>query len=496
MVWGPHDGPQGPPPGRPGWPSPLGQPTWPSAPGQTAWSRPYVPPQAPAEPAVPEPPADADPFTRAEHAVRATIAAPWWRAATPVQRQQALLPRLLSLPDHSWWLYGAWARWYRWHPADGRWFPAPPPRSAATREAARPGQPAPMIAAEILPTGPDFAQDYGLPLSVTGSPVSGALLFRLRSVVAEAAQAPPADYPLGWSHFLHGTPSTVAATWSSMLWCASVPVFDPDLDLSLLGLWEAHLAQPLGTGRLRWLPPPPLHTILSLYAERLRAGRPDAANQLVRCMVMTAQALRDDPRFRIRAAALLSMIEPLQANPALDHRALPYGDQAVEREWHRRCAAPLAASLFADSAPGECFQLAFYDFATALTPLCGDTGEPAHLEPRHAATALLAADMAGYRPDLATPVGGWLDPELRALLSAVIDDPAHELRRLWPAQGRLPDALGPDGTDSTDGTAATIEALSGAAATAIAWTRLAGGIPLPPDGFTVANAFAAHLDGL
>jgi hypothetical protein len=309
--------------------------------------------------------------------------------------------------------------------------------------------------------------------------------------MSEAAQAPPTDYPLGWNFFLHGTPSTIAATWSTTLWCASVPAFDPQVHHDLLDLWNPHLAQPYGDqGRLRWLAPPPLHTIIGLYAERLRAGRPHAAAQLIRCMVMTAQALRDDPRFRLRATALLAMIEPLQANPALDHSALPYGDQAVERAWRTRCPAPLAATLFADSAPGERFQLAFYDLATALHPLCGDPADPAFIEPRHAATALLAADMAAYRPDLATPVSRWLDPELRTLLTDIVQQVTHPLRDLWPTDDTPSPRLTPTAPDTA------LAVLSASAAVGFAWSRLAGGIPIPPRGFTVPNAYIAHLDTL
>lgn len=405
------------------------------------------------------------------------------------------MPRLVSLPDHTWWMYGAWARWYRWHPADGRWFPCAPPQGSIARRAARPAQPGlnpPAIPAEILPTGPDFAYDYGLPLAVAGKAVSGALAYRLRSVIQEAALAPSMDYPLGWSYFLHGTPSTIAATWSAMLWCAAVPVFDPDVDSSLLDLWEPYLAQPFDDhhGRLRWMVPPLLRTIIALYAERMRAGRADAAGQIVRCMVMTAQALRDDPRFQVRASALLSIIEPLQANPALDHRALPYGDQAMEREWMSRCPPALAATLFSDTAPGERFQMACYDLATALQPMCGDPDSTAFVEPRHAAVALLAADLAGYRPDLAAPLGNWLDPEMRGLLTDVLQQTGHGLRKLWPSRGRPPAGFRPPDAETA------LKVLSAAAAVDFAWCRLAHGIPIPPDGFTVPDAFATLLDDL
>jgi hypothetical protein len=404
-----------------------------------------------------------------------------------------LVPQLVTLPDHTWWAYGAWARWYRWHPADGRWFPCPTPRATAVRgsaRAARPGLAPPPVAMEILPAGPDLGHGLDPPLAITGGPVSGALAYRLRQVVAQAALAPVVDYPLGWGHFLHGTPSTVAATWSTMLWCASVPLFDAGADAGLLELWQPYLAQRLtGDARLRWLTPPPLATVVGLYADRLRAGRPDTAGQIARCMVMTAQALREDPRFETKATALLSMLEPVLSNPAVDQPALPYGDQAMELHWSIRCPAHLAPVLFADTAPGPRFQLAFYDLAEALEPMCGDPEDADFVEPRHAAVALLAADMAGYRPDLATPVGDWLDPELRTLLAAILQDPEHALRRLWPAPGTAPTGLRP----ATAGSAS--RPLSAAAALDFAWCRLAGGVPVPAEGFPVPDALAAMLGG-
>jgi hypothetical protein len=475
VVWGPPG-----PPG-PGWPNPHAQPTWPSTP---------LPPRL--TPPPPDRDHFTDPFEQAERDTRATVAAPWWPQAAPVHRQQALAPRLLGLPDHTWWMYGAWAHWYRRHPADGRWFPCPPPQATATRRSAfspHQGFAPPAIPAELLPTGPDFTHDLGIPLAIAGTPVSGAAVYRLRQIITEAALAPPADHPLGWSHFLHGTPSTVAATWSTMLWCAAVPLFDPHVDAPLLDLWKPYLAEPFAdNGRLRWLVSPLLRTIIGLYAERLHAGRPDAAGQIARCMAMTAQALRDDPRFQVRATALLAMLEPIQLNPAVDHHVLGYGEQAVEREWIKRCPAPLLSAVFGDTAPGECFQFAFYDLAVAVTPLCGDPDGAASLEPRHAAIALIAADMAGYRPDLAGLVGTWLDPELRALLLSVLEQPGHPLRALWPVRGTMPESFRPASPS------VALDVLSATAALDFAWCRLAKGITVPPDGFGVPAAFAAVLD--
>lgn len=486
MAWA-YPGPGGPGP----FPaSPYTQATWPSIP---------IPPQLPygVVPPVPHEPeptqqqgggALPDPFQQAEHDIRATVAAPWWPTSAPIHRQQALAVRLLTLPDQTWWLYGAWARWYRWHPADGHWFPCPPPQDPDVRRSAlypQPGFAPPAIPAELLPTGPDFSFDLGTPLAVAGRPLSGAALYRLQKIVTEAALAPAADYPLGWNHFLHGTPSTVAAAWSTLVWCADTPLFDPEVDGQLLELWEPYLAQPPAPqGRFRWLTAPPLTAITGLYVERLTGGRPDAAGHLARHMAMTAQALRDDPRFHARATTLLAMIEPLQLNPAADAPALVHGPQGVEREWLGRCPAALATTLFSDTAPGEHFQLAFYDLATTLSPLAAAQST----EPRHLAVALLAADLGGYRADLAEPIGRWLDPELRALLTGILEVPGHGLRELWPREGDLPDALRPADPSTA------LRILSAMAALDFAWCHLANGLPIPATGFPTPDAFARYLD--
>jgi hypothetical protein len=182
------------------------------------------------------------------------------------------------------------------------------------------------------------------------------------------------------------------------------------------------------------------------------------------------------------------MLEPIQLNPAVDHHALGYGEQAVEREWIKRCPAPLLSAVFGDTAPGECFQLAFYDLAVAVAPMCGDPDSTTFMEPRHAAIALIAADMAGYRPDLAGLVGTWLDPELRGLLMSVLEQPGHPLRELWPTRGKLPESFRPPDASTA------LDVLSATAALDFAWCRLAKDIPIPPDGFTIPEAFAAILD--
>lgn len=407
-----------------------------------------------------------------------------------MQRQQVLSPHLLTLPDGSWWVFGSGGRWYRLHPADLRWHLCPPPAATMTRRSARPappGSPPPQIPPQVFPRGPDLAADREPPTAVVGRPVPGNILFQLRQILSQAGSAPAADYPLSWRFFASGTPSTVAVTWAAMLWCASVPVFD--LEAPVLELWQPYLSGPLEShGRMRWLLPPSLGGICALPAERLRAGRPDAAGQLARFMVMTARALREDPRFRFRADALLAMVEPILSQPAIDREAVGYGDTAVEQRWMRRCPPPLSAALSWDTSPGECFRQAWYDLASALRPVCGDPDGPGFIEPRNAATAMLAADMASYRPDLAGKVGGWLDPEAGKLLGAILGDPGHPLRRLWPKGGRLPDGLAGAKGDA-------VTAVLGAAVMMdLSWCRLAGGIPIPPDGFTVPDACLAGLE--
>ncbi|GAA2089847.1 hypothetical protein [Actinomadura alba] len=498
--------PDGPPlPGRAdrhGLPTVPGIPIPPGAsyrPVQPMRPPPEVTGAPPHDPAVPppvgEPPAvEGDPFTLAEHHTRAAVTGPWWAGAAPAHRRQVLAPHLLMLPDLTWWTYGAWARWYRWHPSDGRWVPCPPPGAAAARRSAvpvGPGTMPPPVPAEILPAAHDAGPAPWPPRAVAGQDVPDALADRLRQVVTQAALTPAADYPLAWNHFLHGTPSTIAATWSTMVWCASVPLFDSEAENDLLGLWKPYLAHPVGgPGRLRWLMPPPLRTIAGLYAERLRAGRPDAASQIARNMLMTAQAVRDDQRFEPKASALQAILEPVLEGPGIDHPAIPYGDQAMERHWSMRCPPALAPTLFADTAPGPGFQLALYDLAEAVRPLCGDPEDADFVEPRHAAVALLAADLEGYRPDLATPIGEWLDPETRGMLAAVLREPGHRLRALWPSRGRPPEPFRP--ADAEEAAAV----LGAAAAVDFAWCRLVHDIPIPAGGFAVPGAYAATLGEL
>jgi hypothetical protein len=103
-----------------------------------------------------------DPFAVAEGDTRAMVTAGWWAGAPPQQRQNLIAGRTLALPDGSWWLFGAWGRWYRWTPVDGQWHLCPPPRLHLTRVSARPlqqGMHVPPVPPHVVPTGPDLAYD-------------------------------------------------------------------------------------------------------------------------------------------------------------------------------------------------------------------------------------------------------------------------------------------------------------------------------------------------
>ena len=80
-----------------------------------------------------------------------------------------------------------------------------------------------------------------------------------------------------------------------------------------------------------------LDDLVALYGERVRAGHPEAAFRLVALMADTADAVRDDPRFRRRADALLTMLDPLLRRIAQDHSVAHHGDDAVRRAWLSRC---------------------------------------------------------------------------------------------------------------------------------------------------------------
>ncbi|HZB29389.1 MAG TPA: AAA family ATPase, partial [Streptosporangiaceae bacterium] len=460
-----------------------------------AWGPGYVgaPPPAPQH----------DPFTAAERETRAMVSAGWWPGAPQQQRQHAIAGRMLALPDGTWWLFGAWARWYRWHPSDRQWYLCPPPRATATRAAGRParlGAPPPALPPHVLPAGPDFHYGGPRPLPFVGHELAPELSSQVKATIAAAAALPAEDYPHWWALFPSSVPSTVAATWGAMLWCAAAPVFDSRLDEQLLGLWSPYRARPLP--RLdgpRWLTPPPLEALVGLYAERLRSGRVDAAIVVLRTLWAVANALRGDQRFQARADALLAILGATLNNPTIDYGTLPYGDQALVQQWLTRCPPQLAPAVRIESSPGDNVRHAYYDLAQVVAEVAGDPADPGYIEPRLVAAALIAADLAVVRQDVVSKVVPWLDPEIRYTIQAILRQSGHPLRALWPKDLRLPDMLcgGLGAGDAGDAAAARNRGvfLATMYAADLSWCRLGGGIPARPRGFPVPTAAIAEIIG-
>ncbi|OLT27802.1 hypothetical protein BJF79_42345 [Actinomadura sp. CNU-125] len=122
--------------------------------------------------------------------------------------------------------------------------------------------------------------------------------------------------------------------------------------------------------------------------------------------------------------------------------------------------------------------------------LSGDPADPAYIEPRLVAAALLAADLAVVRRDVAGSIVPWLDPEIRYTVQAVTDQQGHPLRRLWPDDMRLPEPL-----RSAAGSGPGAESLLAAMYEVdLAWCRL-GGMPARPRGFPVPTAVVAGIIG-
>ncbi|MEV0402891.1 hypothetical protein [Actinoallomurus sp. NPDC050550] len=438
-----------------------------------------------------------DPFAVVERDTRAMVTAGWWATTPPLQRQNLTAGRMLVLPDGTWWLFGAWARWYRWLPADGQWHLCPPPRLPMTRTSARPlaqGMAVPRIPPHLVPSGPDFSQEPPQALPFVDVDVRPEVTSRVRATLESAAALPPHDYPHWWGAFSSSTPSTVAVGWGVMLWSAAAPVFYSGLDAQLLDIWSPYRARPLpDVDGPRWLTPPPLESLVGLYAERLRAHRVDAAVVILRTMWAMASALRQDARFRPRADALLAVLGSTLHNPTVDYAALPYGDQAIVQQWLTRCPPVLAPALRIEASAGEHFRNAFYDLALTLASVAGDPAEQGYVEPRLIAAALLAADLAVVRRDVAAQVIGWLDPETRRTTQAILTGPDHPLRRFWPQDNRLPpllrrrvEKLRPSARGAL---LATMYALD------LAWCRLGGGIPARPRGFPVPVAILSETLG-
>jgi hypothetical protein len=415
-----------------------------------------------------------DPFAAIEADVRAMTSSPWWMAAVPPQRADAITARMLAGAGE-WWLFGVWGRWYRCG-LDGNWHLCPPPFDPAARQAVMPAPPGagrPPVPPSIMPAGPDLTPGPLAADGLFGAPPPPPLLARLQQSLGAAAGVSAAQFPMQDPQFTPGTPSPVAVCLFAVLWCAGAPV--ADADHPILGLFGRHLTG-AGAGP-RWFLQPDLPLIVGAYTERLRAGDPMGAAHVVRTLWETAEALRGDDAFRPRADALAAMTGATMQMIQSDHGGVRFGDAAVVQEWLRRCPPQLRVALLRETAPGDHFRLACYDLAAAAAALPAAAAGPA--EARRVALALLAADLDGAPGSVGT-VMPWLDPDGVRTLQA-FGQPDHPLRRLWPVDGTFPDAVAGADPQILRGL------LAASYAADLAWCRLAG-MPPPRPGFTVPAA--------
>ncbi|MFG1880226.1 hypothetical protein ACGFIV_35900 [Sphaerisporangium sp. NPDC049003] len=422
-----------------------------------------------------------DPFDAIERDVRVMIADPRWADVPAHTQAQAMAARLLLTPDGGCWLFGRHARWYRHDPADGQWHLSAPPAGPRARASARPPHPAPLIPEHLLPTAADLTFDRGSTQAFVGPDVPHQVTQRLRALLDTGrGMKPDASYVVGplRSMFYADVPATVATMWGTIMWCAYAPAFDGNE--VLLSMFGEFLARPLpGDDWVRWLPPMPLEALVALYAERLGAGAQGAAMRLSGLVADTARVLLADPRFGPRAAALLAMVEPLRAQPYLDHPS--WDVAAIRRAWLARCPAHLEGAIVAETSPGEHFRHTLYDMAHALSFVSAHGADP-----RAVAASLLAADVKHVAPGVATQLYPWLDSELRQTYYVTLSEPRHPLRGCWPREGEPPAALRPPGR----GAAAAL--LGAGYATGLAWCRLTGTAP-PPRGFPTSAAMVSCL---
>ncbi|RFU39368.1 hypothetical protein DZF91_22760, partial [Actinomadura logoneensis] len=103
---------------------------------------------------------------------------------------------------------------------------------------------------------------------------------------------------------------------------------------------------------------------------------------------------------------------------------------------------------------------------------------------RRAGVAVLAADLQAA-PNVLPALHRWLDPDSMRTLQAVLSDPGHPLRALWPHEGRLPNVLRGD-PETLASLLVTTYSLG------LTWCRLAQVTP-PATGFALPQAVAAEL---
>ncbi|MFF5261490.1 hypothetical protein ACFY4C_21305 [Actinomadura viridis] len=426
-----------------------------------------------------------DLFTAVEGNVRELVSSPWWQTAAPQQRAEQVAARMLWGASE-WWLYGAWGRWYRCG-LDGNWHPCPPPTEPADRAAVVPaprGAGTPPAPPQLFPTGPDLSAGRVASLGFLGPVPETSVVARIQQALTTAWAVNPAQFAQQDPMFQPGTPSTVAAAWGALLWCAGSPVVL--IEHPLIESFIPFLTTP--AERLHWMMPPDFSTLAGYYINRLLAGDAGGAAHIARVMYEVAAGLQGDDRFRPGADALAAVAAAALRMVQQDIATARYGPAAVLQEWRRRCPAEYATPMVRDAAPGEYLRLALYDLQQMVAALTGPrqvTGGRPHDEVRRAGVAVLAADLQGA-PHALAALQRWLDPDSARTLQAVLTDAAHPLRDLWPREGRLPDTLRTGDADALAALLATTYTLG------LTWCRLAQ-VPPPATGFALPQAIAAEL---
>ncbi|WP_431913660.1 hypothetical protein [Nonomuraea jabiensis] len=422
-----------------------------------------------------------DAFTSAEAEVRAMVADPRWQGLSVPDRAHVLAARILVTPDGDRWLFGVHARWHLHDPADGRWHLAAPPRGTRARQVQHP---AAVLPEDVIPYGPDFHAEPGSTQAFIGPDVSEGLTERLRVLLRSSGLKSELDYPLTAFDEIFGSdvPSTVAAVWGAIMWCAYAPAFDGNE--RLITVFGEYLRRPLpGDEWVRWLPAPPLLDLATLVAERQRAGRPRAALRLAATMADAAQILMSDTRFRPRALALLTMVEPMLRRPGLDDAHTDA--EALRAAWLERCPRRLCRALLVENDLEADFSHAVYDLVEALAFMP---------DPRMAAATFLAdlSDSKGRLPAL-------LDHRLRRAY--------EELERAGLTGTSASESTEPDGFPvpgqvltkpaavveiAPPDRASTAAVLGAAYATGLAWGRLTGA-KVPERGLAGQTALVHRL---
>ena len=229
-----------------------------------------------------------DPFTGVEADIRAMVASSWWRSAAPHQRAEQITARLLAGPGE-WWMFGAWGRWYRCG-LDGHWHPSPPPADPAARRILAPAPPGvgnPPVPPQLHPTGSDLNVGRMASAGLLAPGPSAEIVARVQQVLINATAVDPRMFLLQDPSFQPGTPSTVAAAWGAILFCAGSPVVLTKHPL--VEMFAPYLTVPVE--QLRWMVPPDVSRLASYYTDRLAAGDAVGAGYVVRLMGDVATAL-------------------------------------------------------------------------------------------------------------------------------------------------------------------------------------------------------------